>query len=155
MFDATLDIPNLADVDVSSWREVAMFDGNTETATEPLRLDITIFPDRHAKTKRQRNVAWSEVGEIIASEPAKRDKGQCPAIKLMTFGDATSDAGCLRTNDNALQISGREGDYDYNDDDAVELVTHEEGISRLDAAGVRGLVYTTWSHTSHALGSFF
>lgn len=141
MFDAKTDLQIWDGSASVPWVMSEAVEVSEPITPDELRLDITLFPDKHAKTQERRNVAWSEVGAIIASEPGKRDKGECPAIKLMRFGGVVSEAGCLRTNDNATEITGVEGDYDQ------EGITPEQAISALEAAGIKALVYTTWSHT--------
>ena len=70
-----------------------------------------------------------------------RAKARLPWLKLAKFGSTRSDKGSLRHNDNVIEISGVEVDYDG------EVVALDEAVRILRKARLRALVYTSPSHT--------
>ena len=68
-------------------------------------------------------------------------KERLPWLKLAKFGSKRSNKGSLRHNDNVIEISGVEVDYDG------EVVTLGEAVRILKKVGLRALVYTSPSHT--------
>lgn len=104
------------------------------------RIRVTVFLDKFAKTKKERVIRFRNLLPLMEKRSAAR-KSLLPFIKLATFGDEKSDAGCYRTNDNMISIDGIEVDYDAGTmslDEAMELVR---------AAGVAAIFYTSASHT--------
>lgn len=101
----------------------------------------TRFTSASATSKKELQHAWRELGEHIRNSGPYPAKSLCPWIKLATFGEARTNKASLRSNDNVLQLSGVEGDYDD------EQIQPEEAIKRLERAGIRAMVYTSPSHT--------
>lgn len=88
----------------------------------------------------RRSATWAELVERIRAAKGYPTKAACPWVKLATFGNVKTDKNCLRNNDNVVTISGVEGDYDG------EVIQPEEGLARLERAGIRCMVYTSPSH---------
>ncbi len=104
-------------------------------------MQITIFPDIKGKTLDQQDCTWGAIVDACATPQSYTSKSDLPLIKLATFGETASEAGCLRINENVLNISGIEGDYDG------EEVQPSTAHALLLLCGVTGVVYTTPSHT--------
>jgi hypothetical protein len=105
-----------------------------------VRFTITVFPDRYAKSKSERKVTVTELAALIRNTTAPT-KARLPWLKLATFGDQRSVKNCLRTDANLLMVHGIEGDYDG------EVMAFAEGVSRVSAADILAIVYTSASHT--------
>jgi hypothetical protein len=103
---------------------------------------VTVFADNKGqRVHAVRPMSLIEVECLIrAVEPAAA-KDKLPLLKLATFGNNKTDAGCLRFDANVTQVSGIEGDYDG------EKMTMEEGAEKLRAAGIEALLYTSASHS--------
>lgn len=71
----------------------------------------------------------------------KPSKADLPLLKLATFGDVATEAGCLRQNENMESVDEIEGDYDGG------TLSMNEAAERLRAADVAALLYTSPSHT--------
>lgn len=99
----------------------------------------TEFSSHRADTKWQRTSTWADLIERIRTGRG-RTKADCPWLKLAAFGDERTAAKSLRHDANVVQLYGIEGDYDG------EQVQPEEALAKLEAAGIRALVYTSPSH---------
>ena len=100
------------------------------------KIAVTFFPSHTAKTKTSKSLTLPELGDKIL-QMTKPGKKRLPWLKLAVFGDARTEAGALRHDDNVLSITGVEVDYD------TCRITFDEAVERLWAAGVRALVYTS------------
>ncbi|WP_298097067.1 hypothetical protein, partial [Brevundimonas sp.] len=104
---------------------------------------MTEFADASAKAQSRRTVTLRNLANLIEGTRAD-SKAALPWLKLATFGDMPTTKGTLRHNANLLSVDGIEGDYDAG------TVSLDEACSRLAAAGLAALVYTTPSHTPAA-----
>jgi len=112
--------------------------------TGPL-ITYTVFPDVWPKHKTERaDEPWVELVKLLANPPIHMSKASCPLLSLCEYGDTPSSAGVLRHADNVRRVYGFEVDYDG------EEVTPEEGLARLQAAGLTALIYTSASYTEGA-----
>ena len=103
-------------------------------------MRITFFNNLSARDARQVDWTWEYLCEWIANAPVYPTKHAMPLIKLGAFGDVRTAAGSLRHNANLIACSGLEGDYDGG------VMTLGEAAERLNAAGVRSMLYTSPSH---------
>lgn len=112
--------------------------------TGPL-ITYTVFPDVWPKHKTEHaDEPWVELVKLLANPPIHMSKASCPLLSLCEYGDTPSSAGVLRHADNVRRVYGIEVDYDG------EEVTPEEGLARLQAAGLTALIYTSASYTEGA-----
>lgn len=112
--------------------------------TGPL-ITYTVFPDVWPKHKTEHaDAPWVELVKLLANPPIHMSKASCPLLSLCEYGDTPSSAGVLRHADNVRRVYGIEVDYDG------EEVTPEEGLARLQAAGLTALIYTSASYTEGA-----
>jgi hypothetical protein len=115
---------------------------NTTAAFEaqaPL-IHVTFFPDEYAKSMSAMDVTLFDLRNLILTTSAKA-KDDLQWLKLAWFGNRPSDKNCLRNNANMDALSGAVGEHDKS------TMTFDEAISRLRAARVTALVYTSPSHT--------
>ena len=104
------------------------------------KLAITFFEDEKARKKSEVEWTLPDLAEEILIEGAPTREA-LPWLKLATFGEVRSKKGkSLRTNENVLAISGVELDYDAG------KLTFDEGVARVQAAGLQALIYTTPSY---------
>jgi hypothetical protein len=81
---------------------------------------------------------------------ARRDKKELPLFKLVVFGNKRSkpkkpgQKGALRNNENVLQISGIELDYD------LEKIAFDDVLAVARELNIHALLYTSPSHTLQA-----
>jgi hypothetical protein len=104
----------------------------------PIRL--TVFPNRGGRELYEVTISLRNLA-ARAAEPAGAEKSKLPLIKLAVFGDSRTDQNCLRHDDNVLETTGIEADYDG------EVIPPELMVEVLERAGIAALVYTTPSHT--------
>jgi hypothetical protein len=107
------------------------------------KIAFTTFDSKSAQKKAQHECAWVQIISVLKDPPKCDTKDQAPWIKMATFGEQRTDKNCLRSNDNILEITGLEGDYDG------EEMSPEEAIARLEKAQIGGVVYTSASHTAY------
>jgi P4 family phage/plasmid primase-like protien len=79
-----------------------------------------------------------EAGRLV-ERPVKAD---LPLVKLATYGDRPNSKGSLRWAGNILTITGVECDYDEG------VMSLAEAASKLQAAGIKAMLFTTYSHTA-------
>ncbi|MBX3476692.1 MAG: AAA family ATPase [Brevundimonas sp.] len=104
---------------------------------------MTRFADAKATRQWRETVTLRQFAERIRETRAP-SKGALPWMKLATFGDAATDKGALRHDDNLITVDGVEGDYDAG------KVSVAEAVERLRSADVGAVIYTTPSHTAAA-----
>jgi hypothetical protein len=107
-------------------------------------VEYSVFRELSGANVETYTAQWGALCKYISTAKEYPSKPACPLIKLATFGNVRTDKGSLRHDSNVLTITGIEGDYD------AEEITPEDAITRLEAHQVRGLVYTSWSHTPQA-----
>ena len=101
---------------------------------------ITFFANAAATRFSAERMTLPALRERILKTSASA-KERLPWLKLGKFGSKRSNKRSLRHNDNVIEISGVEVDYDG------EVVTLDEAVRILEKAGLRALVYTSPSHT--------
>lgn len=107
-------------------------------------LLCTIFKDRYARQKREFSCTWGSLAVQLASPVLYPKKEDMPLLKLATFGALRSDKGSLRNDANVVCVTGIEGDYDG------EQISVADAKRRLEAHGIRAVLYTSASHTPGA-----
>jgi hypothetical protein len=116
--------------------------------TEPLShvamdahpMNYTVFADKHALKKSSVPGQWGRLIKSLEKPAVMKSKDECPLLKLATFGDKKSATGCLRSDENMLEICGIEGDVDS------ETITVAAAAQLLSDAGVESFIYTSSSH---------
>lgn len=86
----------------------------------------------------------AELGEYLGSAPPCHIKAGGMLIKLATFGDRRGDGVSLRNNDNVIEVSGLELDYDGG------VVPMEEVIATLENNCIEAIVYPSFSYSPDA-----
>lgn len=104
-------------------------------------LNITLFDNASARRQKRRSLSLRELASELA-RPEASAKAGLPLLKLATFGDATTEKGCVRFNDNMTGLDGVEIDYDAG---KIAVV---EATARLRTARLAGVIYTSPSHTA-------
>lgn len=104
---------------------------------------VTFFTDYAAATKREALVDLADLVRRIETTTGPAKAG-LPWLKMARFGDVKTDKGSLRHDANMLAISGVELDYDS------EIISVDEALERLGAAGILAVVYTSPSHSEDA-----
>ncbi|APR03798.1 phage/plasmid primase, P4 family [Thauera chlorobenzoica] len=104
-------------------------------------LAISHFTNKSGAGLVERNGTWPEFCAWVENLPPQPVKDQAPLIKFARFGSDRTTKGSLRHDDNVIEVTGIEGDYDD------EVIPPDEAIARLERAGIRALVVTTHSHT--------
>jgi hypothetical protein len=107
------------------------------------RFCVTHFDDEYAKKLTVSDQSLNELRELVLGTTA-REKKELPWLKLARFGSKRTDANCLRNDDNVLDISGVELDYDG------KQMPFEEAVVRIKQARLHALLYTSPSHTPAA-----
>ena len=112
----------------------------TVDARETWRFAVTFFPDWNATVKTEE---WLNAYELIArieatSAPTKK---RLPWLKFATFGDVTTDKGCLRNDANVRLLSGILVDYDG------EVVSLDDAADKIYDAGLDAIIYSSPSCT--------
>jgi hypothetical protein len=104
-------------------------------------ITMTYFTGKEATTKIEQGTSLQDLADRIRATTGYCDKKLLPWLKMGRFGDARTDADCLRNDKNILAITGIEADYDG------EAITPDQAAARLRAAEVKALIYTSPSHT--------
>lgn len=108
-------------------------------------ITYTVFQNVQAREKTEHaDAEWTDLVRIIAQPATYMAKSACPLLSLCEYGDLVSDGGGLRHAANVKRVYGIEVDYDG------EEVTPEEGLLRLQSAGLVALIYTSASYTEGA-----
>ena len=103
-------------------------------------IDITVFPSAKASSQSRKRTSLRDLAAVVNVSTAPRKAG-LPLIKLATFGDKKTDAGCYRSDVNMIAIDGVEGDYDG------ELVSLDEAAERLRTSNLAGVILESPSST--------
>lgn len=101
---------------------------------------LTWWPDVKAQSADLLELPWSSLVDRLYELPP-HPKDQAPLIKFATFGDKRTKKGSLRHDQNVLQVTGVEGDYDSG------KVSPEEARQRLEQHNLKAVVVTTHRHT--------
>jgi primase-like protein len=101
---------------------------------------VSFFKDQFARSLATDTLTLAQLQTLILATTARR-KAALPWLKLAQFGNKRSLNGSLRHDDNVNNISGLEADYDG------EALSVQEGAAILKGAGLRGLIYTSPSHS--------
>lgn len=109
-----------------------------------MSIQVTVFRDRIASTKDEFPVSLASLASWVDGLPPAPSKAHCVLISLTRFGDKRSEAGSLRSAENAIECFGAELDYDG------EVITPKHIHETLKAAGIRHFVYTSASHRPEA-----
>ena len=112
----------------------------SHTAMDAHPMLYTIFADRFAKKIVSPRHTWGQITKSLERPPIQKSKDDCPLIKLATFGDKVTATGCLRSDENMLEICGIEGDVDS------ETLTVAAAAQLLRDAGVESFIYSSASH---------
>lgn len=108
-------------------------------------ITYTVFPDVWPKEKTEyADMPWIALVRTLANPPHYMSKSACPLLSLCEYGDNASDKGYLRHAGNVVRCYGIEVDYDG------EEVSPEEAQTRLQAAGLVSMIYTSASYTDGA-----
>src|SRR5262249_22537229 len=107
------------------------------------RFNVTFFDDQFAQEQKAIRGNLVQLRDTILKTKA-RNKGELKWLKLARFGDKPTDKGSFRHDENVVEISGVELDYDG------EKVTIGDGLRALQALKCLTLIYSTPSHTAAA-----
>jgi hypothetical protein len=110
-------------------------------------MTATIFDSVGCVNATKFDKPWPELVSML-EHPATSHSKKGRLIKLATFGNkrkpnpeqSDPNQWSLKHDGNVLEITGIEGDYDAG------LVSVEEANDRLENAGIRATVYTSWGH---------
>ena len=119
-------------------------------------FSYTEFQDVFGMELTVKRTRWPDFVEVVRNPLRHKNKRSMPLVKLATFGQKRSDHESLRHDENMLQISGIEGDYDAAvvgietaaaRNISAGLVPIETAAELLRAAGIEAVLYTTARHT--------
>lgn len=102
-------------------------------------LTATIFDSVGCARATPFTKPWSELVRMLEKPESNPDKTSGRLLKLARFGQRRTAAHSLKHDDNVVEVTGIEGDYDAG------AVTVEQAIAMLEKAGIRATVYTSWS----------
>ena len=102
---------------------------------------VTVFADTNAARLTRHDWTAEELAEHLREPKEYPSKAHCPLVKLARFGDSRSENGSLRHDDNVIEITGIEGDYDG------EEVSFADAQILLFEQSIEAHVYTSASHT--------
>ena len=108
------------------------------------RLTFSVFANTSAQSLKQHTLTWDELVELLTNPKERASKGECPLLKLATFGDVATPRGSLRHDGNVLEVYGVEADYDAGEVGLMQAYTD------LAAYQIEALLYTSPSHTAEA-----
>lgn len=114
---------------------------NSDIATR--RHHVTFFKNASATTLKVGSMTLLEIRALVLETKAAT-KANLPWLKLAHFGLKKTEKGCLRTDDNIVEITGIELDYDQG------MLGFDAAVAVLEAMNVRALIYTSPSNTSAA-----
>jgi putative DNA primase/helicase len=104
---------------------------------------FTVFPNQRAQSKKAYTATLDALRDGILQQRAT-EKTLLPWLKLARFGNKASDTGCLRNDDNVIEITGIELDYDG------ALISLDQASNAITSINLKCLIYTTPSHTDAA-----
>jgi hypothetical protein len=113
----------------------------TRLRTGGVVMNVTFFPDQWGQTMTPASKTLEELRTLIL-ETTARTKDKLPFLKLATFGDKRSPpkkngrgGKCLRNDDNVVEITGIELDYDG------KVMPFENAIAIVEQARLHALLY--------------
>ncbi len=106
-------------------------------------LSWTVFPDLSGSRALEHAGSWEDMIEMLSGERAKT-KSDCRLISMCAFGRTKTAKMSLRHDANVLHISGVIVEHDAGQ------VSIDQAVTMLERAGVKGVAYTTPSHTPSA-----
>jgi hypothetical protein len=107
-------------------------------------MKYTTFDDVLGKSLTEHDTTWPEFVEMLRSLPRVPQKEMAPLASLCTYGDhVKTDGESRRNSENVIAVYGIEVDYDG------EVISYEDGVKKLQDAGLHSVVCTTASHTAH------
>src|SRR5262249_25645380 len=116
--------------------------------SEPTNADLAMavaVVDSVTDTEPKEHIrTWGDIVSNLRDAPEKNSKENCKLFTLARFGDVRNPHGSRRHNANVVALSGILGDYDAG------AVSVQEARTRLAAAGLEAVVYSTPSHTPEA-----
>jgi hypothetical protein len=102
----------------------------------------TVFPTTSGSRKKLFHGNWQDLFNFFHKETKPfQVKEEQPLISLCRYGDHRTDQGSYRHAENVVECYGIEGDYDG------EQVSLESARVLLEKAGVRAILYSSWSST--------
>jgi hypothetical protein len=104
-----------------------------------MNLTLTFFRNYAASRKDQKTLELEEVVRLLAATSAKT-KDNLPWLKLARFGTTKTDKGSLRHDENVIDITGIEADYDGG------AVSFDKAVEIAEKAGLLAILYTSPSH---------
>ena len=108
-------------------------------------MRFTTFDDVLGKALTEHETTWPAFVDMLRTLPRVPQKELAPLASLCTYGDHVKPGGESRRNaDNVTAVFGVEVDYDG------EVISVDEGVKTLQAAGLTSVVCTTASHSPHA-----
>ena len=90
--------------------------------------------------KEEQEIDKATLAGLIRNEKAP-NKQDLRWLKLARFGSLQTDKGSFRHDKNVLNVSGVEADYDD------EIISFDDAVSKLEAANIDCIIYTSPSHT--------
>jgi len=110
-------------------------------------MKITIFDNVGCATASELDLSWPDLFKKISAPKIDKVKKGGKLIKLATFGTTRNPSEkqpdqsqwSLKHDDNILTVTGIEADYDAG------IVAVADAVELLQKAGIRALVYTSWS----------
>jgi hypothetical protein len=113
--------------------------GPDDGATTP-KVHVTFFHDFAAETCTTDELTLTDLCERVMNASA-REKAKLPWLKLAKFGNKRSDKNSLRHDQNVLEITGCELDYDN------EEIGFDNAVKAVKEMGIQALLHTSASHT--------
>jgi hypothetical protein len=117
--------------------------GANSSAVLDAPITITLFSGISDTGRNETESTLRQLADL-AHKPERKTKAELPLLKLASFGDSRGNGAALRNDSNVLTVSGVEGDHDAG------TVSVAEAVTRLRAAGLAGLIYTSATHTPEA-----
>lgn len=114
------------------------------TGAEVLRAPAfcSVFADASGSTVKSGPATWLDLVAALQIPDTYASKGASPLLKLAAFGGVRTPKGCLRHDDNIVEVYGVEADYD------AELISVDRAGDMLATHGIEAVIYTTASHTN-------
>lgn len=107
------------------------------------KVHVTFFANAAATKLTTEQLSLKDLAERVLNAAA-REKSKLPWLKLAKFGAKRTDTGCLRHDDNVIEVGGLELDYD------LELVPFADAVAAVDSLNISAMIYTSASHTPAA-----